>query len=78
MSKRKNITSLSWNTAILITVSKHRNKDYQLIFGEEQITRKQVTSDYERVWAQDDISEDYQQRISDLLNEGNVVLKVVG
>ncbi|MEZ9996955.1 hypothetical protein AB4428_01405 [Vibrio lentus] len=48
----------------------------ELNFGVSIISRQQVLPNYERVWEQTLVEEAYQQAISELLEQGNVVLRV--
>lgn len=66
-----------WESATLISVAKHRN-DGALIFGETKILKKNVQKNYERIWRKVEVKEDYQQRINELLDLGEVVLTVTG
>ncbi|CAK2444554.1 hypothetical protein VCRA2116O29_250004 [Vibrio crassostreae] len=45
-------------------------------FGVSTISRQQVLPNYERVWEQTLVQEAYQQAVSELLEQGNVVLRV--
>ncbi|CAK1817152.1 conserved hypothetical protein [Vibrio crassostreae] len=64
-----------WTEAKLVTVRRHRNEG-QLTFGVSTISRQQVLPEYQRVWDQNVVEEAYQQAIVELLEQGNVVLRV--
>lgn len=70
--------SPTWTEAVLITVARHRDTNGELAFSESVFERSwKMPEGYERVWEQSDHTEDYQQRIQELLSEGAVVLKVI-
>jgi len=62
-----------WEFAKLISVSNKRI-DGILHFNVEDIRRTRVTSNMNRVWAQEDTAELYQLEIKNLLDNGHVVL----
>ncbi|MEZ8944475.1 hypothetical protein AB6E30_10505 [Vibrio sp. 10N.247.311.12] len=64
-----------WTEAKLVTIRRHRSEG-QLTFGVSTISRQQVLSNYERVWEQTIVEEAYQQAIVELLEQGEVVLRV--
>ncbi len=69
-----------WQEAVLITVEKHR-KEGELRFGEQRISRSECKPEYKRVYDFEmkcEGKEAYQERIKELLEAGEVVLKVVG
>ncbi|MCW8345484.1 hypothetical protein AB4425_20180 [Vibrio sp. 10N.261.51.A1] len=65
----------SWTEAKLVTIRRHRIEG-TLSFGVSTISRQQVLPDYERVWEQTIVEEAYQQAIVELLDQGEVVLRV--
>lgn len=65
----------SWTEAKLVTIRRHRIEG-ELSFGVSTITRQQVLPNYERVWEQTLVEEAYQKAIFELLEQGNVVLRV--
>ncbi|MGR5392123.1 hypothetical protein [Vibrio crassostreae] len=65
----------SWTEAKLVTIRRHRIEG-ELSFGVSTITRQQVLPNYERVWEQTIVEEAYQQAIVELLEQGEVVLRV--
>ncbi|MEZ8643032.1 hypothetical protein [Vibrio cyclitrophicus] len=65
----------SWTEAKLITIKRHRIEG-ALSFGVSTISRPQVLPNYERVWEQTIVEEAYQQAIVELLEQGEVVLRV--
>ena len=71
---------LQWAEAVLITVDKHRTNG-QLQFGESKITRHDCLAEYRRVYEFElpvNDTEPYQTPIRELLEAGEVVIKVVG
>lgn len=69
-----------WAEAVLITVERHR-KNGKLQFGESRINRRDCLAEYRRVYKFElpvSDTEPYQKRIRELLEGGEVVLKVVG
>ncbi|MFS1463525.1 hypothetical protein BCU30_020065 [Vibrio lentus] len=74
-SQRPTKPTPSWTEAKLVTIRRHRIKG-KLSFGVSTITRQQILPNYERVWEQTLVEEAYQQAISELLEQGNVVLRV--
>lgn len=81
MGKKSKKNSIQkWQEAVLITVAKHR-KEGELRFGEQRISRVECKSEYKRVYdfeLKNEDKEAYQERIRELLEAGEVVLKVVG
>ncbi|ROP11022.1 hypothetical protein [Vibrio crassostreae] len=65
----------SWTEVKLVTIRRHRIEG-ELSFGVSTISRQQVLPNYERVWEQTLVQEAYQQAVSELLEQGNVVLRV--
>ncbi|MGR4999462.1 hypothetical protein [Vibrio celticus] len=65
----------SWTEAKLVTIRRHRIEG-TLSFGVSTISRQQVLPDYERVWEQTIVEEAYQHVIVELLEQGDVVLRV--
>lgn len=65
----------SWTEAKLVSVWRHRIEG-TLSFGVSTISRQQVLPDYERVWEQTIVEEAYQRAIVELLEQGEVVLRV--
>lgn len=61
--------------AKLVTIRRHRIEG-TLSFGVSTISTQQVLPDYERVWEQTIVEEAYQQAIVELLDQGEVVLRV--
>ncbi|MEZ8618966.1 hypothetical protein AB6D33_24260 [Vibrio splendidus] len=74
-SKRLTKPVPSWTEAKLITIKRHRIEG-ALSFGVSTISRPQVLPNYERVWEQTIVEEAYQQAIVELLEQGDVVLRV--
>ncbi|MFA0224233.1 hypothetical protein AB4483_09195 [Vibrio splendidus] len=66
---------LSWTEVKLITSRRHRIEGV-LSFGVSTISRQQVLPEYERIWEQTIVEEAYQQAIGELLEQGDVVLRV--
>lgn len=73
--RRINQPAPSWTEAKLVSVRRHRIEG-TLSFGVSTISRQQVLPDYERVWEQTIVEEAYQQAIVELLEQGEVVLRV--
>ncbi|MEZ9553541.1 hypothetical protein AB4248_01280 [Vibrio splendidus] len=65
----------SWTEAKLVSIRRHRIEG-ALSFGVSTISRSQVLPNYERVWEQTIVEEAYQQAIVELLEQGEVVLRV--
>lgn len=65
----------SWTEAKLVTIRRHRIEG-SLSFGVSTISRQQVLPNYERVWEQTIVEEAYQHAIVELLEQGNIVLRV--
>lgn len=76
-SKRLTKPNPSWTEAKLVTIRRHRVEG-ALSFGVSTISRQQVLPNYERVWEQTIVEEAYQQAIVELLEQGEVVLRVEG
>ncbi|CAH6901437.1 conserved hypothetical protein [Vibrio chagasii] len=74
-SKRLTKPTPSWAEAKLVTIRRHRSEG-QLTFGVSTISRQQVLPNYERVWEQTIVEEAYQHAIVELLEQGEVVLRV--
>ncbi|MEZ8778179.1 hypothetical protein AB6D85_11225 [Vibrio splendidus] len=74
-SKRLTKPVPSWTEAKLITIKRHRIEG-ALSFDVSTISRPQVLPNYERVWEQTIVEEAYQQAIVELLEQGEVVLRV--
>ncbi|MFA0348270.1 hypothetical protein AB4486_15125 [Vibrio sp. 10N.222.55.C6] len=74
-SKRLPKPVSSWTEAKLVTIRRHRIEG-SLSFGVSTISRQQVLPNYERVWEQTIVEEAYQHAIVELLEQGEVVLRV--
>ncbi|CAK2230156.1 hypothetical protein VCRA2113O326_80201 [Vibrio crassostreae] len=66
---------LSWTEVKLITSRRHRIEG-ALSFRVSTISRQQVLPEYERIWEQTIAEEAYQQAMGELLDQGDVVLRV--
>ncbi|OEE06268.1 hypothetical protein OC7_01455 [Vibrio cyclitrophicus ZF270] len=61
--------------SLMVSIRRHRIEG-ALSFGVSTISRSQVLPNYERVWEQTIVEEAYQQAIVELLEQGEVVLRV--